>query len=173
MTKTVIQTLVIVACGAAAYISLRTGQITNQDASASVTQKLNDKIESYRMENANNFATVIGHVDAGQMKTLEMTEQIKGLADSLVGIAKSTADISQQNAKINEQNQELLKGQNSVLQEHTKSLKQAKEAAAKAQVAAQTSQVQTRRAIHDINTKPQPLFHGWFPRPTPTPRRRR
>lgn len=153
MTKTVIQTGVILLAMAAAWLSLKTGQQTNQDASGQVMQALDNKVEAYRKENSDNFAAVIAHVDAGQTKTQDVTEQVKGVADTLVGIANTT---------------------NQILNQHTKSLeevktgtKEAKGEAAQAKEVAKRNQVQTQRAIREITKPKKSWWSGLFVSPTP------
>jgi methyl-accepting chemotaxis protein len=172
MTKTIISDLLIIGALAAVWISLKTGEQTNQDASGRVIQALDNKVEAYRKENSDNFAAVIDHVDAGQKKTQDLTEGVKGIADTLIGIAKSATDLGQQN-------KQLLEGQNQVLEEHSKSLEEVKTGAKKATAnaaeavsVARKDQARTQRAIREIQKPKKSWWSGLFASPTPTPRRR-
>lgn len=185
MTKTVLQTLIILVAGAGAYLSLSTKSDTNQGASTTLVKSLDD--------------ARIKQAAADKIASDEQTTRILSLLnrqlDSMTGILESIQQLGSQNQELAKQSHELAEqnqkqgaqilalanqlksvqdGQSKILEEHTETLKEAKSSAAKAVVVAKENQVTTQRAIRQLHPPPgKSVFQKWFAAPSPTPRKHR
>lgn len=164
-------TLYFVALGigiAAAYVSLRTGQTTQTDATVKVFKDLEAaRVEQARIDKEADQRTLdalMAAIKAEYQPLDNLANQNKAVLDQVKALAEQVKDISLQT-------NDITKNVAKVLEEHTQSFKEAKAASIQARNAAQSSEVATRKAIKDL--KPKPSWWQRLTQPTPTQSTRR
>lgn len=181
MTKTLVQTIVIVVCMSAFWLSLSTKLDTNSRASGDVSSKLKDQVEAYRKEATTGQTTLLTHVDTTQeylitaiMQNSTLAEQNQKLLASIDSLTKQVLALTEQNTEMAQQNVNLLKQikvvndmQTQILTQHTEALQEAKIAAKQSSIAAKSAQIDTKRALRAIvKPTPKPWYSRLFSQPT-------
>jgi hypothetical protein len=184
MTKTVTAISIVLLAIGCSYLSISTKIQSNQDASISLAKSLDqariDQVAKDKIASDQRAAQDKASSDETTTRILSLLDrqldQMKGVLETIQKLGDQNHDLAKQNLDLGNQLKTVQDTQSKILNEHSETLKKASNKVSEAVVVAKENQVTTQKEIRKLRPKPvpgQPLFHGWFPKPTPTPKRHR